>query len=293
MNRGTLARIAVRGWIRPLLPLPVARWLRWVLGRHDITRSWVSHSWEGVYRTYRDIQPPPGTADGFARRHNTQPAIDELRNALELLRHRRPIETNPHDQYLALPFLVGLTAARHGGKVTVLDFGGGVGIEYAHVVSNLPDEIEIAYHIVEQDWACRAGRSLWTRDRRILFHESFPDVSGVSIVNANSSLQYVEDYQGALSALCRYRAEYVLIAKTIFTEAPSFATVQMNTPGAFVPCWIFNIGEITDMLRRGGYSPLIRVPVESRESLDNIPIKCRPWVLVFHRESSTRPLGMT
>lgn len=286
MNYGTLTRLAIRGRARPLLPRPLARWLRRVLDRNDITRSWISHTWDGVYRSYRDIQPPPGTAEGFACPHNSQPAIDGLRHAMELLRCRHPIQTNPHDQYLALPFLVGLTAERHGGRVTVLDFGGGLGLEYAHVVSNLPDEVEITYHVVEQEWACRAGRSLWEHDRRILFHESLPDVAGVSIVNANGALQYVEDYQGVLTAFCRYQADYVLIAKTISTDAPSFATVQVNTPGTFVPCWMFNLAEIIDILKRGGYSLLIRAPVESLENLDNIPINCRPWVLAFRRDTA-------
>src|SRR6267143_968868 len=115
-----------------------------------------------------------------------------------------------HDR--ALLGVLGALVCRERGRVRVLDFGGGLGLDYLHLVASLGAACAVDYHIVETPEICREAGGLYPGDAAVRFHTALPaDLAEVDVATINTALQYVDDWAALLRALCAYRPRYVLL----------------------------------------------------------------------------------
>jgi putative methyltransferase (TIGR04325 family) len=146
------------------------------------------------------------------------------------------------------PVLAGvmMAAARCGGNLSVLDFGGSLGSTYfqnRHFLSGLK---KVSWNIVEQKRHVEAGRK-WLADDTLHFYddvhecvtESPPDVALLSSV-----LQYVEYPFEIFSQLLLTSADTIIIDRTPFwsgsTDRLCVQTVPPHFYEASYPSWIFS-----------------------------------------------------
>jgi putative methyltransferase (TIGR04325 family) len=148
----------------------------------------------------------------------------------------------------AWPVTAGLmwAAARSGGKLHVLDFGGSLGSCYFQnrgLLDALPD---VRWSVVEQAHYVAAGRE-HIADDRLQFHESIADAVAASdpnVVLLSSVLQYLESPFAVIDELAGTAATSIVIDRTPFANAPRDALVIQRVPPAIYaasyPMWILS-----------------------------------------------------
>ena len=149
-------------------------------------------------------------------------------------------------------------------RVKILDFGGGMGVDYIRVVSSLAQcSSAIDYHVVDMKSSCEVGTQIFAGDARIHFHDSLPPaLAEVDIVFINSGLIFVEDYLTILDALCAYQPKCFLFLRLDAGDIPTHARAQKNVEGSVFPCWFFNLDEIKSAMSAKGYSVIFKGAAE-------------------------------
>ena len=168
-------------------------------------------------------------------------------------------------------------AARGREHLSILDWGGGIGLLSALARAVLPG-VEIDYHCKEMTVACEAGRS------------SFPDASfheddsclerRYDLVFASSSLQYGEDWQVTVRGLAGATGRHLYVSRLpVVDGAPSFVVLQRaHRFGLGTEClsWVLNESEFLACAAAAGLT-LAREFLIGREAhIARAPE--RPWL---------------
>jgi len=230
-----------------------------------------------VLDVYRRFRHPPTWA-GVYPRIGAVPAGDPAsrvrgwrKSAIDpRVYDRLPAEVVQEYDYLGV--LAAVVCRQHAGALTVVDFGGGLGVCYVHLLRTLRDCQRLEYHVIDLPWACDEGARLFAGDARVRFHPSWPELpADVDIVHALSSLQYVEDYPAVLRRLCAVQAGYLLLADLHTGDFPTYASAQLNVPGTVFPLWFVNRAELIGLVRDGGYDLVFDSLMPDRKDQRNFP----------------------
>jgi putative methyltransferase (TIGR04325 family) len=168
--------------------------------------------WDGIYSSFRDVS---SVGAGFNSDDYAIPTLNDTRRAMQIASNYRCVPTELVEEDAILPLVASLVRRNTEKVLRILDFGGGAGISFVHLKSGLVGAMELDYHVVELEWACRVGPQLFENDHRIHFHRSLPEMTEpLDIVFMKGVLMSIEDYAGLLKRLCAYRARYFLIVRT-------------------------------------------------------------------------------
>jgi putative methyltransferase (TIGR04325 family) len=215
--------------------------------------------WSGVYERHADV---PASGPGFGGDLWVRGTREYTEDALRALRSSRGAGS-PFGDHGLLPLLVGGVAMDR--RAHVLDFGGGMGIGYAHTRAALTRDIAVQYSIIENERVCAEGRTLFGHEDDVTFFSQLPETQDdVDIVYMRSALQYVEDYTALLNGLLRYRPRYFLFVTLSAGDIPTFATAQRNLPGSVLAYWFHDVREIVRLMDEAGYALLMRTASEDR-----------------------------
>ncbi|MGC9506102.1 methyltransferase, TIGR04325 family, partial [Baaleninema sp.] len=116
-------------------------------------------------------------------------------------------------------------AARQKERISILDWGGGLGHYYLLSKALLP-EVEIDYYCKDLPILCQGGRELLPE---VTFYEDETECfqNSYDLVVSSSSLQYSEDWQDTVRKLSQVTNSYLLITRLpIVRKADSFVVVQ-------------------------------------------------------------------
>ena len=230
------------------------------------------YPWEGIYNHYRDV---PKSGSGYNSEVLVNQTFRYTRNALKTFKETGYIPGGGKEGHPFLALLVSLVY-KDAGKVRVLDFGGGLGVAYIHLISNAVGYQFLDYHIVETEKTCQKASQLWEGDNRIHFHSSVPvDLNEVDVVYLSSVLQYVEDYRGLLKNLCGFNPKFFMFGNLSAGNIPTFATKQRNLAGTIMPYWMLNVDEIIETMARTGYKLIYKQVLERSYNQNNFPKKYR------------------
>lgn len=148
----------------------------------------------------------------------------------------------------AWPVLAGLMwgAARCGGRLNVLDFGGSLGSTYFQnrvFLSALPG---VRWNVVEQSRHLETGKT-WFEDDRLRFYANIADCladTQPSAVLLSSVLQYLERPYAVFDQILELSCDHVIIDRTPFWAGPTdrlcVQTVPPSIYPASYPSWIFS-----------------------------------------------------
>lgn len=199
--------------------------------------------WEGIYDSFKEC---PRCGEGFEGETWANRALERTKRLLEAAKEDKTIPSVVAYRESLLPFLVALVSEEK--KVSILDFGGGLGFTYIPVIYGCLDVRPIDYHIVDTKRICELGRQVFEDDERIHFHESLPqEPQRVDIVHLGSSLQYIEDWRGLINALAGYKPHYILFTDLIAGDIPAYVTAQ-NYYESKIPYRFFNINDIINTI---------------------------------------------
>ena len=162
-------------------------------------------------------------------------------------------------------------ALAQGGRISVLDFGGGLGCGYFQCRAFLPDSTFRSWAVVEQPKLVNFGAKEISRDALRFFHSiqdalawKEPDVAFFSGV-----LQFLEDPWKTLNCIIDSGIPYLIIDRHPCTMTRELITVQVipsSMYSASYPSWLFDcprmlerLGEHYDLLASwDGKDPAIR-----------------------------------
>jgi putative methyltransferase (TIGR04325 family) len=211
----------------------------WALARHEdqaCSRGW---DVEEVARAYAERWPAFQAAISGAK---------PLGVAHELTVGGEMSNTSlvAHNAALTLAYAL-VRAAPAAGALSVLDWGGALGHQYAIARSALP-EIEFDWHIRELPAVCREGRRA---SPSITFHEDERCLErSYDLVLASSSLQYAEDWRTHLQRLAGAARDSLLITRLPLVDSqPSFVVIQRAQAYGYSTeylGWVFNRAELLD-----------------------------------------------
>lgn len=203
--------------------------------------------WEGVYTRFEDV---PAQGGGFGdeawtadTRRLTEQARDECAG---------PAAASLSGEAALLPLLA--ASLPRDRALTIVDFGGGMGISFLQLSAALHEPHKLEYHVVETPRLCAEGERFHAGDERIRFHSTLPALERTDIVYVNSALQYVENVPALLATLCGLAPKYVLLVRCSAGTTPTFATGQVTLPGKRIPYWFLNLDELAGHFRPFGYA---------------------------------------
>lgn len=209
-------------------------------------------------------------------------AYDDLALARRIVSSRRPnLEAALNHPAANVPqvddngrTILPLVAAAYvpgGLPVSIVDFGGGLGVGLVNMLAHLPAlkaliaAGRLHYVIVETPAMCTAveevfagvvtpgqgAQPFWQIRSRL----PEPDAMAGTVVIANlaSVLQYVEDWSGLLGSLVRLQPRHVVISETPVTEAGTYARMQCNMPHRPLATWVFNRVDLVAAMAGHGY----------------------------------------
>lgn len=161
------------------------------------------------------------------------------------------------------------SAARHGGRLRVLDLGGSLGTTFRQNRRFLAGLTEVAWAIVEQPAYVAAGREHF-EDDVLTFHETIEGAASTApdVALLGSSLQYLEDPAGALEAVSRTGVSALVIDRTpLHLGHSDLLTIQRVPPSIYdasYPAWILSRGLLLERLRRLCWEVVEELPAPER-----------------------------
>jgi len=146
-------------------------------------------------------------------------------------------------------------AARSKDKISILDWGGGLGHYYLYSKVLLPD-VEIEYDCYDLPNICQVARKLQPDIRA---HESESAFSGkkYDMVLSSSSLHYVEDWPAQVRKLAAVTREFLYVARLqSVVVAPSFVALHKVFRDGYPEflCWCINRDEFVTCADNVGWS---------------------------------------
>jgi putative methyltransferase (TIGR04325 family) len=241
--------------------------------RRDDEDAQVGNLWEGIYASYGDVPASGKQFDGEVWIRKTREYTERV---LAASKEQGTIPTQVTGEHILLPLVAALACKDSNDGISILDFGGGMGIGYVHLMTSLVKCWSITYHVVESAAICEAGAQLFENDKNIKFLTEIPPfLPNLDIVYISSALQYVADYKSLLRKLAELRAKYCLFVKLSAGDFSTYATAQKNVPGTTLPYWFINAGEIIEIMAACGYSLIHKSALEQEYDQNNFPAEYR------------------
>lgn len=252
--------------------------------------------WEGVYKTFQEAKSE-SFGLGFSGDVYLARSLVAAKECLDSLRAKEPIPQFHKQRSNMLPPVVALVLKE---RVSILDFGGGLGIGYMTLLESIPDAAnKVHYSILEVPEVCDAGEQLHDKGQ-ITYLSSLSHLKKYDIVHAASSLQYLENWNQWVSVIAALRPRYILLSDVFAGSIDSFVTLQ-NYYGSRIPHWFLNLNELLNTFDGYGYQLIMKSSVGSRRlnHLDTLPMDnfpesmrlCESLHLLFEAKNIQIPSG--
>ena len=137
-------------------------------------------------------------------------------------------------------------AARSGGELNVLDFGGALGSSYFQNRQYLKALPNVSWSVVEQAHFVQAGRQ-YIQGQKLRFYQSIDDClaeNRPNVILLSSALQYIDTPFDLLSELSSTGAACLVVDRTPFSNSDEdrllIQKVPPNIYSASYPMWAFS-----------------------------------------------------
>ena len=177
-----------------------------------------------------------------------------------------------HNTMMAFAYVLAL-AARHKDRISILDWGGGLGHYYLLSRAFLPD-LELDYHCKDLPLMCRRGRELLPDVR---FHETVESCAGrrYDLVLSSSSLHYSENWRDVAAQLAGMTGSYLYITRIpMVRHVPSFVVLQRPYGVGYRTeylGWFLKRDELLDALQAQGMELVREFLIEERPLVHRAP----------------------
>ena len=226
--------------------------------------------WDGIYGTFQEAKAET-LGLGFSGDIYLAKALAAANECFGYLQAKKPIPQFHKQRSNLLPPIAALVMKE---RVSILDFGGGLGIGFMTLLESLPEAVNrVTYAIVEVPAVCKAGEKLHGGGGGITYLSSIPLSTTFDIVHAASSLQYIENWKEWVSAITIVSPRYILLSDVFAGEITPYVTLQ-NYYGSKIPHWFLSLSELVHNFDAHGYQLIMKSSVSSRRlnQFDTLPM---------------------
>jgi putative methyltransferase (TIGR04325 family) len=175
-------------------------------------------------------------------------------------------------------------AARKKDRITILDWGGGVGHYYLYSIALVPD-VAVTYDCYDLPHLCRLGRTLLPE---VQFHDSLGELVGkkYDLVLNSSSLHYFENWREVTAKLAAAAQEYLYIARLqTVNDAPSFVVLHRVHRAGYseFQSWFINREELVSRVKESGLELLREFLFTEKWRIRGAPAKVEGRGFLFQR----------
>ena len=158
----------------------------------------------------------------------------------------------------AWPVLAGLmwAAARNGGKLNVLDFGGALGSSYFQNQKFLQSLPDVLWNVVEQPHYVEVGRK-YIQGEQLRFYQTIEEClteNQPNVILLSSVLQYLKSPIEHIHKLNKVGASCLIVDRTPFSKYRVDKLFVQKVPAAIYsasyPMWIFSLSEFKQLLEK-------------------------------------------
>jgi len=220
-------------------------------------KDWNGIIWEGVYDTWKEARNI-SLGNGFSSDTWISTAVrklNEYRNSCNIVSNPNPIS----NRFSSLPLIASSCTSSYDKKISILDFGGGVGTHFELLKQTLPNHKLIDYTVIETQETCEQARNLFSKEENIKFYCEFPskDLSP-HICYTNSVLQYIENWIEIIQEMIEMNPEYIILDDFPAGDNNEFITIQ-NYYSSKMPHRFFNLEKsIREIEQIGNYGLLYK-----------------------------------
>jgi putative methyltransferase (TIGR04325 family) len=182
-----------------------------------------------------------------------------------------------HHTFMTYGYVLALAARSAGDRLSILDWGSGLGHYFVVSRALLPD-VTLEYHARDLPLMCEAGRAAVPE---ITFHDNDADALGArryDLIVASSSLHYHEAWREVLRGFAAASRRYVYVTRLpIVHRAPSFVVVQRPHAVGYDTeylGWFFNREEFLTGAREAGLRLVREFLADERPFAHGAPEQC-------------------
>ena len=241
----------LRGLARDWLPPVLVRWFRQVCGGGGIRL-------EGDFATWAE-------ANSHCTGYDAEEILAKVLASTLKVKHGEAAAERDSvlfDQIeYAWPVLAGLmwAAARTGGRLSVLDFGGALGSSYFQNRSFLQTLPDVRWSVVEQPHYVEAGRK-YIQDDQLRFYKTLEEClaeNQPNVILLSSVLQYIERPYELLDKLGKINLKHIIVDRTPFVDGEENKLVIQRVPKwifpATLPAWLLSENNFVCAMNKAGY----------------------------------------
>lgn len=199
--------------------------------------------WEGVYENFAEAD---GDLDAFSTDIWVSKQKDRIYAALDNLNQGSFVSKD-----YPLPLVISMLLCEKD-HISVIDFGGGMGLQYLEMIAKVPmAKDKVSYLVVDEISSIQHRPPELNQFNMLKFFSNFNGIEGSNqdIIHMGSTLQYIEDWKGLLQTLNRkFKPKYFVFSDLLAGNVPSFVTRQIFYEKK-IPVNILNIEEFKDYMR--------------------------------------------
>jgi putative methyltransferase (TIGR04325 family) len=193
-----------------------------------------------------------------------------------------------HNTLVSYAYVLALSA-RNRTRISILDWGGGVGGYYPLSRSVLPD-VEISYCCRDLPTITRHARELLP-EVRFTSDDSCLEAEPYDLVLASGSLQYSEDWPGTLKGLAGVTGDYLYLTRVpVALDHDSFVTLQrayLYGYGTEYLGWVINREGLLRTVSESGLELVREFLIERPIEISGAPEPMEQRGYLFRRAIST------
>jgi len=207
--------------------------------------------WEGVYNSFAEAG---GDLDAFDSDIWIDKQKSRILNALNAYHTQSTVSKD-----YPLSLVVAMALAQKD-QLHVLDFGGGMGLQYLEMIAQVPEsQNRVECYVVDGQASTDNRPAELSQFSKLHFLQDFNDLnSAVDIVHIGSTLQYIEDWKRLLQSLVdQFTPKYFVFSDLLAGDIPTFVSHQIFY-NKKIPMMMFSLNEFMEVLGKLFFKPIYK-----------------------------------
>jgi putative methyltransferase (TIGR04325 family) len=214
------------------------------------------HGYKGRYPTWQAAQADAAGDEPDAMIERTAEATAAVRDGLAEYEQDSVLMAAPPEMTYLLD-AIRAAAPRRGGRVHVVDFGGGLGSKYFWARRALGAAVDLGWTVVELERHVEAGRARFASEALRFARNLDEAPRPVDVLACYSVLQYLPDTVEGVRALARTGAKTIVLDRTPFATGGRAEVTLQHVDGriykAALTSWLLDESEVVRTLEGAGY----------------------------------------
>jgi putative methyltransferase (TIGR04325 family) len=207
--------------------------------------------WTGMFNSFED-------AGGDLKAFDSEIWLNKQKDRVqEALQHFKTNTFSSKDYPLAIASAMILSDKK---SIKILDFGGGMGIQYLDLISKVPQAKErVIYHVLDSHSSVENRPVEMDQFKNLFFHTDLNNLTEkVDVIHIGSTLQYIKDWKGLLKNLVStFKPEYFIFSDLFAGSIPTYVSHQVFYDKK-IPVNLLNEEEFLDYVTDEGYEVIFK-----------------------------------